>query len=140
MTDVLKVLRVLEKSPSTVSEIITATELDKEKVITILSHLGTEGITSKKKISDEEFYYSRVVPAQSEIDKMKAEIIELNKSFFESSAKISDFEKTSKNSLEKVHLYNDTKDVGQMLLGKLGQLEGKTIHELYDDYGLDQED
>ena len=42
--------------------------------------------------------------------------------------------------VELLHDYNDMRDLGQELLGKLARFEGKTTVELYDEFGLDIED
>ncbi|XP_027963737.1 DNA repair protein SWI5 homolog [Eumetopias jubatus] len=39
-----------------------------------------------------------------------------------------------------LHEYNDIKDVGQMLLGKLAVIRGVTTKELYPEFGLDMND
>ncbi|XP_019643523.1 PREDICTED: DNA repair protein SWI5 homolog [Branchiostoma belcheri] len=39
-----------------------------------------------------------------------------------------------------LHRYNEMKDVGQMLLGRLATLEGVTMREMYQRFGLDLED
>ena len=36
--------------------------------------------------------------------------------------------------------YNAVKDIGQLLLAKCGEMEFKTIKEMYDEFGLDLED
>ena len=74
------------------------------------------------------------------IEEEKNEILQLHKEILELNRKIEMNEKNSKESLNKVHEYNDIKDIGQMLLGKLGQLENKTIMELYDEYNIDLND
>ncbi|XP_048587731.1 DNA repair protein SWI5 homolog isoform X2 [Nematostella vectensis] len=42
--------------------------------------------------------------------------------------------------IEKLHEYNEIKDVGQLLIGRLGELEGKTTRSLYAEFGLNVED
>ncbi|ELT94775.1 hypothetical protein CAPTEDRAFT_99674, partial [Capitella teleta] len=42
--------------------------------------------------------------------------------------------------ITKLHEYNEMKDVGQMLLGKLAVERGTTTKELYGEYGLDLND
>nr|KAF6434596.1 SWI5 homologous recombination repair protein [Molossus molossus] len=42
--------------------------------------------------------------------------------------------------ISQLHEYNDIKDVGQMLLGKLAVVRGVTTKELYPEFGLDMSD
>ncbi|XP_040818678.1 DNA repair protein SWI5 homolog [Ochotona curzoniae] len=42
--------------------------------------------------------------------------------------------------ISQLHEYNDIKDVGQMLLGKLAVIRGVTTKELYPEFGLDVND
>ena len=42
--------------------------------------------------------------------------------------------------IQKLHDYNDLKDAGQALLGKLAELEGVTTRDMYEKYGLKVED
>jgi len=42
--------------------------------------------------------------------------------------------------IDKLHEYNDLKDVAQMVLGKLAEIEGTTTRHLYERYDLDLDD
>ncbi|XP_044634610.1 LOW QUALITY PROTEIN: DNA repair protein SWI5 homolog [Equus asinus] len=42
--------------------------------------------------------------------------------------------------ISQLHMYNDIKDIGQMLLGKLAVIRGVTTRELYPEFGLDMSD
>ncbi|KAM8804003.1 DNA repair protein SWI5 homolog [Rhynchonycteris naso] len=42
--------------------------------------------------------------------------------------------------ISQLHEYNDIKDVGQMLLGRLAVIRGVTTKELYPEFGLDMSD
>ena len=42
--------------------------------------------------------------------------------------------------LNKVHKYNDMKDIGQMLLGQLASVEGETTKEMYKRFGMNLDD
>ncbi|XP_062290538.1 DNA repair protein SWI5 homolog [Scomber scombrus] len=42
--------------------------------------------------------------------------------------------------IDKLHEYNDIKDIGQSLLGRLAALRGTTTRDLYSHFGLDLED
>ena len=70
----------------------------------------------------------------------KDEILRLHQEIMTLQHQIEVNEKNGKESLDKVHEYNDIKDIGQMLLGRLGQLENKTIQELYGEYNIDMND
>ena len=50
------------------------------------------------------------------------------------------FKKEQVKHMEKLHVYNDLKDTGQMLLGALATLEGRTTKQMYSDFGLEQDD
>ncbi|KAM6217426.1 DNA repair protein SWI5 homolog [Rhynchocyon petersi] len=45
-----------------------------------------------------------------------------------------------KDHISQLHEYNDIKDVGQMLLGKLAVIRGVTTKELYPEFDLDMDD
>ncbi|KAJ2784899.1 swi5-like zinc finger protein [Coemansia javaensis] len=40
----------------------------------------------------------------------------------------------------RLHRYNDIKDAGQILFGKLAELKGKTVKDMYAEYGVDLRD
>ncbi|KAJ2554739.1 swi5-like zinc finger protein [Coemansia sp. RSA 1933] len=42
--------------------------------------------------------------------------------------------------IDRLHRYNDIKDAGQILFGKLAELKGKTVKEVYEDYGVNLKD
>ena len=42
--------------------------------------------------------------------------------------------------IEVLHHYNEVKDVGQMLLGKAAEVEGMTVSDMYEKFGLQFED
>ncbi|KAJ2459036.1 swi5-like zinc finger protein, partial [Coemansia sp. RSA 2322] len=42
--------------------------------------------------------------------------------------------------IDRLHRYNDIKDAGQVLFGKLAELQGKTVKEVYEEYGVDLAD
>ncbi|KAF9562416.1 swi5-like zinc finger protein [Mortierella alpina] len=42
--------------------------------------------------------------------------------------------------IKELHRYNEIKDAGQIILGKCAEIEGTTIKEQYEKYGLDVED
>ncbi|KAJ2089960.1 swi5-like zinc finger protein [Coemansia sp. RSA 986] len=42
--------------------------------------------------------------------------------------------------IDRLHRYNDIKDAGQILFGKLAELKGKTVKEIYEEYGVNLKD
>ncbi|KAJ1855923.1 swi5-like zinc finger protein [Coemansia sp. RSA 1722] len=42
--------------------------------------------------------------------------------------------------ITRLHRYNDIKDAGQILFGKLAELRGKTVKEMYKEYGVETSD
>ncbi|RUO96543.1 hypothetical protein BC936DRAFT_141863, partial [Jimgerdemannia flammicorona] len=42
--------------------------------------------------------------------------------------------------IRRLHEYNEIKDVGQMLLGKVAATEGTTIKKMYERFGVDLDD
>lgn len=73
-----------------------------------------------------------VLSLEKEIEKQESEIKELEK------------EGLSANDLslyiDKLHKYNEIKDVGQMLLGRLALQQETTTSNLYSEFGLSNED
>jgi hypothetical protein len=51
-----------------------------------------------------------------------------------------EIETTLRNQIQLLHDYNELKDIGQMLLGKLAELQGTTSASLYEDFGLSLSD
>ena len=49
-------------------------------------------------------------------------------------------EEEHRRYMESLHAYNEAKDVGQALLGKLAQLKGMTTKQLYPEFGLSLEE
>mmetsp|Transcript_16615 Transcript_16615/g.27465 ORF Transcript_16615/g.27465 Transcript_16615/m.27465 type:complete len:161 (+) Transcript_16615:51-533(+) len=49
-------------------------------------------------------------------------------------------EKDIAEKIDRLHRYNDVKDAGQMLLGKLAEFKNTTTRELYQQFGLDVAD
>ncbi|KAJ2354890.1 swi5-like zinc finger protein [Coemansia sp. RSA 2618] len=39
-------------------------------------------------------------------------------------------------NIERLHRYNDIKDAAQKLFGKLAELKGKTVKDMYEEYGV----
>ncbi|XP_069119376.1 DNA repair protein SWI5 homolog [Argopecten irradians] len=45
-----------------------------------------------------------------------------------------------KKHMDMMHQYNEIKDVGQMVLGRIAELDGVRTRDLYKEYGLDLND
>uniref|UniRef100_A0A2K6FI05 DNA repair protein SWI5 homolog n=1 Tax=Propithecus coquereli TaxID=379532 RepID=A0A2K6FI05_PROCO len=76
-------------------------------------HLDIQKLREKKDMLDEEI--SQLISEGYRVDELEDHIAQL-------------------------HEYNDIKDVGQMLLGKLAVIRGVTTKELYPEFGLDMND
>ncbi|KAI9506824.1 DNA repair protein, partial [Coemansia spiralis] len=42
--------------------------------------------------------------------------------------------KMNEEHIDRLHRYNDIKDAGQIMFGKLAELKGKTVKEIYEEY------
>ncbi|KAJ7334334.1 swi5-like zinc finger protein [Desmophyllum pertusum] len=73
-----------------------------------------------------------------EIDSLKAKLDILNKDITELSKEYS--EEELQLHIQKLHEYNEIKDVGQLLIGKLAEIDGTTTRAMYQEFGLDLED
>ncbi|XP_041090268.1 DNA repair protein SWI5 homolog isoform X2 [Polyodon spathula] len=87
-------------------------------------------------------------PCSSRVDQasLREDIEELKGRREELSAQIALLEAEGYNveeldqHIEQLHEYNDIKDVGQMLLGRLATIRGVTTKDLYGEFGLELED
>ena len=145
---ILLVLQTIQNEPKTFTFIQQETQIEKEILKIILDELHRNNVIQNILIQEDQYFlmmnysiHSNENTKENEmIEEEKNEILQLHKEILELNRKIEMNEKNSKESLNKVHEYNDIKDIGQMLLGKLGQLENKTIMELYDEYNIDLND
>ncbi|KAJ1992472.1 swi5-like zinc finger protein [Coemansia spiralis] len=48
--------------------------------------------------------------------------------------------KMNEEHIDRLHRYNDIKDAGQIMFGKLAELKGKTVKEIYEEYCVDLKD
>jgi len=51
-----------------------------------------------------------------------------------------EYDKAITEHMERLHDYNSVKDVGQMLMGKLAEIEGEATRDMYKRYGLEETD
>ena len=140
---IVQVLTVIQEDPCSIKVISNKTGLDEDYVRMMIKKLEDEHIITKVDINEaneELYYFSRLTPTTQEVDALKQNIIKLNQANYELEEEIQSVDKQSTRCLENVHCYNDMKDLGQMLIGRLSQLEGKTIQELYNEYGMNIED
>ncbi|KAL7714479.1 Uncharacterized protein QTN25_008003 [Entamoeba marina] len=126
--------------PCDVKSLVNTCNIDQIIVEQTLQALEKEGIISSTNIPTNSYYFPRIDPTNKQIQSLKSSIIEENVTINQMIKETKELEESDLAALEQVHKYNDIKDVGQMLFGKIGQLEGKTIQELYVDYGMDADD
>jgi hypothetical protein len=58
----------------------------------------------------------------------------------DSISSVTDGEKAMKEHIQELHDYNDLKDAGQALLGRLAEIEGITTRDMYKRYNLETDD
>ncbi|XP_032890767.1 DNA repair protein SWI5 homolog [Amblyraja radiata] len=80
-----------------------------------------------------------VVDLQNELGDLRKKSEDLDKQIAELTSEGYTLEELSQH-IDQLHEYNDIKDVGQILLGKLAMVRGVTIKDLYDEVGLDLDD
>lgn len=73
----------------------------------------------------------KIESIQEEIKKLESEIQELSQEGF----KLEDLDEI----IEKLHVYNDIKDITQTLLERMAHVKGETIKKMHEFYGLDAE-
>ena len=71
---------------------------------------------------------SRILELKTELDSLEREIAELRGSY-----SVEELQ----THIDTLHQYNELKDIGQILLGKLAEVEGTTTASLYARYGLE---
>ncbi|XP_005104966.1 DNA repair protein SWI5 homolog isoform X2 [Aplysia californica] len=84
--------------------------------------------------------------APSSASEAKQQIEHLKKKLQETKEDITELESRGlreselQTHIEKLHEYNEIKDIGQMLLGRIAVLEGVQTKDLYEKYGLNLND
>ncbi|KAF9191650.1 swi5-like zinc finger protein [Haplosporangium sp. Z 767] len=97
----------------------------------------------QEKHNMQEHYKALKVQEDAKIEELKAMIRELEQKEKEIIQAIRGDGTPSEiiaQHIKELHQYNEIKDVGQVILGKCAELEGTTIKEQYEKYGLDPED
>ena len=84
--------------------------------------------TTKNDIADEELLDRTVQRIRTELEEIDKEIAVLSGDYSEDELQ---------SHIDALHEYNEIKDVGQILLGKIAEHEGTTTASLYDRFGLD---
>ena len=79
-----------------------------------------------------------------DIGKLADEVVVLRRRLEEVEVEMNTLENYSEEELQahidRLHEYNEVKDMGQLLLGKLAEVEGTTTAALYEQFGLGLED
>ncbi|KAJ2851231.1 swi5-like zinc finger protein [Coemansia brasiliensis] len=81
---------------------------------------------------------------QAAISTLKADVEELSKKrdalLEESWLTVEEARRLNDQHIDRLHRYNDIKDAAQKLFGKLAELKGKTVKEIYEEYQVDIND
>ena len=80
---------------------------------------------------DPEEIAREVLQIQEQLDAVEGEIEELSRNHHESELQV---------HINSLHEYNEMKDIGQLLLGKLAEVRGTTTTAMYETFGLDLDD
>lgn len=76
--------------------------------------------------------------SEDEVERLKQELREVDAEINGLSRDYSEHE--LQRHIDKLHEYNEIKDVGQMLMGRLAELQGTTTNSVYGQFGLGIED
>ena len=84
-----------------------------------------------QKTQDGIYFKKNQITVQDEIKflKWKIELLQCNASQVEMS-------ETIKEHMNHLHEYNELKDIGQIIIGKIAEIKGMTTKEIYSEYGL----
>ena len=72
-----------------------------------------------------------VARLKDQLERVESEIAELSQDYHEEELQ---------QYIDHLHEYNEIKDVGQMLLGKLAEVQGTTTAQLYQQFDLNLDD
>ncbi|OMJ26569.1 DNA repair protein SWI5-like protein [Smittium culicis] len=77
---------------------------------------------------------------EAEIEQLKAELDTLKTEHALVAEKwgypVQDAQTVVKNHIEHLHLYNETKDAAQLILGKLAEIQGKSIKQIHAEFNI----
>lgn len=117
---------------------VPADLLPSVKVVNAVSFAGTNYITYIPEQVFSPFDLAKLNDLKSQFYQIKKEIASRKQALgLESDEEIIAAHKTYMNRL---HRYNEAKDMAQALMGRLAQLTGKTTKDLYPDFNLSLED
>ncbi|XP_068735658.1 DNA repair protein SWI5 homolog [Montipora capricornis] len=68
---------------------------------------------------------------EEKLEVLNKEVEELSKEYCEGELQ---------EHIDKLHEYNEIKDVGQLIIGKLAEIDGTTTKAMYQEFGLDLDD
>ena len=122
------------KSPARIGDSIKKTASDASISHTPSSTKRTPQSSRDPQINNKSMQYSEQLA--DDLLKLKTQLKEIDGNIEELSA-CGCREEELKLHIDALHEYNEIKDVGQMLLGKIAELEGTTTTALYKRFGLD---
>lgn len=99
--------------------------------ITPLSSRRAARISGKRQGLDLEVLAEEVEKLREKLEKVEEERSTLEENYSEEELQ---------GHIDKLHEYNEVKDMGQLLLGKLAEIEGTTTTALYEQFGLELDD
>jgi len=77
---------------------------------------------------------------QSYINELKDQIREIDALLTPNLRNEKEFEGQRNKTISKLHDYNDIKDIAQLLIGKIAELDGMRVVDVYKHFGLDSND
>ncbi|KAJ2726532.1 swi5-like zinc finger protein [Coemansia sp. Benny D115] len=81
---------------------------------------------------------------EASIEQLRSELAsqtaERDAALAKSGLTVDEARKITDELIDRLHRYNDIKDAGQILFGKLAELRGKTVKDIYAEYGVNLED
>ncbi|KAI9137088.1 hypothetical protein BKA69DRAFT_1100235 [Paraphysoderma sedebokerense] len=83
--------------------------------------------------------FSSILTTHRQIQRAKDELESVN-DYFGDDYSPTFIEKAVHSRIDLLHRYNEIKDLGSFLIGKVAEVEGKTVKEMYEELGLDLED
>ncbi|XP_004212294.1 DNA repair protein SWI5 homolog [Hydra vulgaris] len=89
-------------------------------------------VSNKSPVEDNRTLVQDIAALRSDIEKVEKEITELkSENYCESELQV---------YIDRLHEYNEIKDIAQMVIGKIAEIEGTTSRLLYSRFDLDIDD